>query len=97
LNSEESKNSSEQETAFSIYVETGLSTEEVARKLQQYGPNEIPEKKASPFRKFLGLNLFRPATRQLRTQLKFSKISSSNCFQSRDSDRFGGKPGPTHS
>ena len=54
LKSEESKNSSEQETAFSIYVKTGLSAEEVARKLQQYGPNDIPEKKASPFRKFLG-------------------------------------------
>ena len=54
MKSEESKNPSEQETAYSIYVKTGLSTEEVAKKLQQYGPNEIPEKKASPFRKFLG-------------------------------------------
>jgi len=54
VKSEESKNPSEQETAYSIYVKTGLSTEEVAKKLQQYGPNEIPEKKASSFRKFLG-------------------------------------------
>ncbi len=36
------------------YVKTGLSSEEVARKLEQYGSNEIPEKKVSAFRKFLG-------------------------------------------
>ena len=39
---------------FEDYVKTGLSSEEVARKLQQYGTNEIPEKKVSPFRKFMG-------------------------------------------
>ena len=54
MESEESKKTSEEETPFSIYVKTGLSTEEVARKLQKYGTNEIPEKKVSPFRKFLG-------------------------------------------
>ena len=39
---------------FEDYVKTGLSSEEVARKLEQYGSNEIPEKKVSAFRKFLG-------------------------------------------
>ena len=52
--SEQSKNSSKEETPFSTYAKTGLSTEEVAKKLQQYGSNEIPEKKVSPFRKFMG-------------------------------------------
>ncbi|MCB1353388.1 MAG: plasma-membrane proton-efflux P-type ATPase [Rhodobacteraceae bacterium] len=32
----------------------GLSSEEAARRLSQYGPNEIPEKTISPLRKFLG-------------------------------------------
>jgi H+-transporting ATPase len=41
------------ETPFSVYVKTGLSSEEAVRKLDQYGPNEIPEKKGNPFRKFL--------------------------------------------
>ena len=54
MNPEESKNPSEQETADSTYIKTGLSTEEVSKKLQQYGPNEIPEKKVSPYRKFVG-------------------------------------------
>src|SRR5208283_2355825 len=54
MESEEPKNSAEEELPFSIYAKTGLSTEEVAKKLQQYGPNEIPEKKVSSFRKFLG-------------------------------------------
>ena len=40
----QSKNSSE-ETPFPTYMKTGLSTEEAAKKLQQYGSNEIPEKK----------------------------------------------------
>ena len=51
---EEPKNPSEQETPFPIYAKTGLSTEEAAKKFQQYGPNEIPEKKISPYRKFMG-------------------------------------------
>jgi H+-transporting ATPase len=50
----EPETTSVNETPFSIYVKTGLSQEEVDRKLQQYGPNEIPEKKVNPIRKFLG-------------------------------------------
>ena len=42
------------ETPFEKYVKTGLSDEEVARKLERYGPNELPERKTNPFRKFLG-------------------------------------------
>jgi len=34
--------------------EGGLSTSEAAARLQQYGPNEIAEKKINPFLKFLG-------------------------------------------
>ena len=51
---EQSDNPSEAETSFSTYAKTGLTSEEVAKKLQQYGPNEIPEKKISPLRKFMG-------------------------------------------
>ena len=53
MKSEEPKNPSEQETPFSEYAKTGLSSEEAAKRLQQYGLNEIPEKKVSPYRKFL--------------------------------------------
>jgi len=42
-----------EETPLEIYAKTGLSSEEVERKRQQYGSNEIPEKKVSPIRKFL--------------------------------------------
>jgi H+-transporting ATPase len=42
-----------EETPLEIYAKTGLSSEEVQRKLQQYGSNEIPEKKVNPLRKFL--------------------------------------------
>ena len=52
--SERSNKPFEEETPFSTYAKTGLSSAEVARKLQKYGLNEIPEKKVSPLRKFLG-------------------------------------------
>ena len=32
----------------------GLSSSEAEKRLQQYGPNEIQEKKANPLKKFLG-------------------------------------------
>jgi H+-transporting ATPase len=51
VNQEQSKKLFVKETPFSIYAKTGLSTEEAATKLQKYGPNEIPEKKISPFRR----------------------------------------------
>jgi H+-transporting ATPase len=54
VDSEQPTKSSKEETPFSVYTKTGLSSEEVAEKLQRYGPNEIPEKKVSPFRKFIG-------------------------------------------
>ena len=39
--SELSNKPNEEETPFSVYAKTGLSSEEVARKLQKYGTNEI--------------------------------------------------------
>jgi H+-transporting ATPase len=51
---DEKQEDSKSETPFSVYAKTGLSSEEVASKLQQYGPNEIPEKKVNPYLKFLG-------------------------------------------
>ncbi len=42
------------DTPFEIYVKMGLSSEEVARKIEKYGLNEFPEKKVNSFRKFLG-------------------------------------------
>jgi H+-transporting ATPase len=50
----DSKTASSGETSYETYAETGLSSEEVEKKLQQYGFNEIPEKKVNPVRKFLG-------------------------------------------
>jgi H+-transporting ATPase len=38
---------------FSSYAQAGLSLAEAAKRLQQYGPNEIPEKKVHPLRKFM--------------------------------------------
>jgi H+-transporting ATPase len=53
VTADHTENSSKEETPFSIYTKTGLSSQEVAEKLEKYGPNEIPEKKVNPFRKFL--------------------------------------------
>jgi H+-transporting ATPase len=50
----DSKTASSGKTPYEKYAKTGLSSEEVEKKLQQYGFNEIPEKKVSPVRKFLG-------------------------------------------
>ncbi|XES77918.1 MAG: plasma-membrane proton-efflux P-type ATPase [Candidatus Bathyarchaeia archaeon] len=50
---EEQKHNSADETPFSVYAKTGLSSQEASQKLQQYGLNEIPEKKVSPLRKFV--------------------------------------------
>ena len=51
---EQPNDSSEQETPFSANVTSGLSLEEIAKRWQQHGPNEIPEKKVSLFRKLTG-------------------------------------------
>jgi hypothetical protein len=44
MDSEKPEKVSTGETGFSAYAKTGLSSAEVEKKLQQYGPNEIPEK-----------------------------------------------------
>jgi len=51
---EKPKELSVDEKSLGAYAKTGLSSEEVERKRQQYGSNELPEKKVSPIRKFLG-------------------------------------------
>jgi H+-transporting ATPase len=51
---EKPKELSVDEKSRGAYAKTGLSSEEVERKRQQYGSNEIPEKKVNPVRKFLG-------------------------------------------
>jgi H+-transporting ATPase len=48
-----SKTASSGETSYEKYAKTGLSSSEAAKRLQQYGPNEIPEKKVNPSVKFL--------------------------------------------
>jgi H+-transporting ATPase len=53
VESEPTKNASEKKARFLSPAENGLSSEEAARRQQQYGLNEIPEKKASSLRKFL--------------------------------------------
>jgi H+-transporting ATPase len=49
----DSETASSGETTYETYAKTGLSSEEVEKKLQRYGFNEIPEKKVNPVRKFL--------------------------------------------
>jgi magnesium-transporting ATPase (P-type) len=52
MGSEKPEKASTDETPFSVHAKTGLSSAEVKKKLQQYGPNEIPEKKLIPFASF---------------------------------------------
>jgi H+-transporting ATPase len=51
--SEPTENSLDKTDPFSSNFESGLSSEEVTKRLQQYGLNEIPERKVSFARKFL--------------------------------------------
>jgi H+-transporting ATPase len=55
LTTEEAKKISKEEL-FSRFSssEKGLSSSEAQKRLEQYGPNEIPEKKVNPLLKFLG-------------------------------------------
>lgn len=45
---------SKPDNSFDNWGDSGLSMREAANRLKQYGSNEIPEKKVSPIRKFLG-------------------------------------------
>jgi H+-transporting ATPase len=53
VDSEPTKKTFDNSALFSSNVENGLASEEAAKRLQQYGPNEIPEKRISFLRKFL--------------------------------------------
>jgi H+-transporting ATPase len=54
LSTEEAKKVSVNELLSKLSAsKTGLSSSEAEKRLQQYGPNEIPEKKANPLIKFL--------------------------------------------
>ena len=54
MSSENPETAPSSEKTTAVYAPTGLSSAEAAQRLQQYGPNDIPEKKVSPIRKFLG-------------------------------------------
>jgi H+-transporting ATPase len=55
INTEEAKKNSSNELFGKLSTgKTGLSSSEVEKRLIQYGPNEISEKKANPLLKFLG-------------------------------------------
>ena len=54
MGSEEFKAASAGKTQLVDYVKSGLNSEEVAKRLQQYGYNEIPEKKVNPLRRLFG-------------------------------------------
>jgi H+-transporting ATPase len=54
LSTEDAKKATVDETLNKLSATTeGLSSSEAQKRLQQYGPNEIPEKKENPLRKFL--------------------------------------------
>jgi magnesium-transporting ATPase (P-type) len=74
--SESPKETSVDETPLETYAKTGLSSEEVERKRQQYGSNEIPEKKVNPIRKFLGYFWERP----LPAKILFFTAESTQVF-----------------
>ncbi len=54
MSPEKSRELSADQTSLEAHINTGLSSKEVERKRQQYGSNEIPEKKVNSIRKFLG-------------------------------------------
>jgi H+-transporting ATPase len=53
VESKPTENAPQKGASFQTYVGKGLSSEEVARRQQQYGLNEIPERKVGPLRKFM--------------------------------------------
>ena len=54
LSTEDAKKTTVDETLSRLSATTeGLSSAEAQKRLQQYGPNEIPEKKENPLLKFL--------------------------------------------
>jgi H+-transporting ATPase len=54
MNAEDANGAEQEKVDTSQLSKTGLSTSEAEKRLQQYGPNEIPEKKVNPVIKFLG-------------------------------------------
>ena len=55
LNTEEAKKADINELLTKLSTtKNGLSSSEAEKRLQQYGTNEIPEKKVNPITKFLG-------------------------------------------
>jgi len=55
LTTEDVKKASVDELLSKLSVsKTGLSSIEAEKRLQRFGPNEIPEKKVNPLMKFLG-------------------------------------------
>ena len=55
LTTEEAKKANIDELLSKLSADKGgLSSSEAEKRLVQYGPNEIPEKKVNPLKKFLG-------------------------------------------
>jgi H+-transporting ATPase len=53
VKSDPAQNTNEKNVPFSADVENGLSSEEAGRRIEQYGLNQIPEKRINPLRKFM--------------------------------------------